>query len=1071
MEEKEFLEAAVRERLLTAAQVEECRRTQDEVARTGIRVTAWEVCGRKGWLTAEQVARLRGTKDYSKAVAFGAYTILSKIGEGGNGTVYLARKQGESRHVALKVLPQRLSANAEKAARFEREARVSIELSHPNLVKGYEFGRLHDRLYYAMEYVKGRVVADLVRERGPMSEKAAIQIAVQVARALAEIGRRGLCHRDVKPENIIIGEDGVARLMDLGLIKPVASDLVQLTQDGVAVGTLHYMSPEQVQGREVDIRSDIYSLGATLYFMLTGVKPFKGTVPVEIFQAQLAHDLEPARSLRPDLSEGVAILLETMMARDPADRPQDPNEVLADLAEALEGRAPARAPARPGLKEWLRHPRNRLIAAAAGAGLAALLVTFAALQLFGSGPPPPRTPPRPRPPEPIADEDPKAAEAEAEIRRSIREARFSQAAALLEKQGDGAAALREELRFAVEDQWLQTRLRVDRAIAERNNRAARAALLEFERAAGDIAAFPSKIAEERARIDRAEREHSMRVEALESFRVLEDSIRDYEAQGRHETALAFLEGARPSALQNPHLIQLLDERIELLRRRIAGKAAPPVAQRKPEEPPPPDSEIPPPPPAPPEPSSTAKAEADALWEKARSQFDRRDLNGAIRTLGELIKAEPEAARGYGLRARCFVERGNPVNAREDAAEAIRRDPNHGGAHLALGLLNVREGRRAEAIHDLTRAIAGDPASHEAYQARAEAFAAEGQWKLALRDLEEAERTDPAAGSRRIEVARRRVDWTEKTGELEEAARACEEWIRIAPGQTAPLLRRADLHMRLEWFDEARADYEAALKIEPRNSEAQKGKAAALKAAKAAVKPAPRPSDLRTEIRKSLEAHFNAARIQVQMTPDGRAMVNLTYDFFKPKQIEDFATQGVAPGSGFVEMDGTPDTPAALVFKGLLFGDFFARAELQFHADSDDKKIFGIRTASRPDVSGAGDGIGVSVGRPSRTPMPGGPMPSPRMIVWSTYLYRYGDSPGYPSTQIPTPIQMPFRTPQTLSLREPDPSGRGCSPTRCVRKPTCPATRGAFSGSRRSTKSGSAGSRSRARSRRIGSRTC
>ncbi|HLG42921.1 MAG TPA: protein kinase [Planctomycetota bacterium] len=1026
MDDKEFLQAAERQGFLTPVQIEDCLKTQEEVSRAGVKLAIWELCLRKGFLKPEQVSKVRGGE---VGFVFGPFTILSKIGEGGNGTVYLARKEGESRRVALKVLPQRLSSDSTKVARFEREARISIELSHPNLVKGYDFGRLHDRLYYAMEYVRGRVVAAHVRERGRLGEKAALQIALQIARALGEIHRRGLCHRDVKPENIIIGEDGVARLMDLGLIKSVANDILQLTQDGVAVGTLHYMSPEQAQGKEVDIRSDIYSLGASLYFMLTGVKPFKGTAPLEVMQSQLANELAPIASLRPDLPESTRRVIETMMGRAPEARYQTPAELQEDLSRVLEGEAPERAmnalPTAPPaaareqapLRPWWTVPKNALVLGGAAAA-ALFLIVWIVMGLAGGSAPPPPPPP---PPRVRAGEPPRPGDqAEKSIRGLLESGALREAADLLDRDApilglDRAERLRGELLSAAERAWASTAESVGDSIRRGDSRGARRSLDRFQESAGGMPEFARRLEAERTRVAEAERERAQEAETRESFRVLEDSIRELEERGRYESALAFMEAARPSVGGNPRLAVLVDKKIESLRKRIGGAApetAPsaggnPSAAREEAAPVPAGDPTAPPPPAP------ADQELEPVWARAKWLYDSGELDGAIRATGELLKLAPQDARALALRSRCFIDRGNLVNARQDAHAALKADSNQSLAHLVLALAALREGGRAEAIAELTRAIAGDPGSHEAYFLRADSFAAQSEWKLALQDLEEAERYDPRGAQRKLEYVQRRLQIRERMGDLEGAVRECEEWIKLAPDPTpTPLLRRADLCMRLEWFDEGKDDYEAALKLDPKNGEAQRGRSAALKAGRSAKRPAAQSSDQRREMRRALEAFFNAASTQVQIASDGRAYVNLVYDFSKPRQIQDFAAVGAAPAGGAVDLDGSTDRAAAMVFKPLVFGEFFARAEFQFMTETDSKKQFGVRTAASAEPESAGEGVGMTVGRAARAQISGTPYPV--YAAWYAYLYRYVQNPDYLNGYIPANV--PAKMPLTLSLQ-------------------------------------------------------
>jgi serine/threonine-protein kinase len=337
MGENDFVTKAITRGLINFDHVKECLKVQEAMAHEGHAVPIWEVLQLKGYLTPEQVQSLHSPQ---KGYAYGPYLITAKLGEGGMGVVYLARRQTDDAIVALKLLPQPFSDDSHAVKRFEREAVISIQLSHPNLIKGYEYGKINNHWYYVMEYVKGKTVARMIHESIALDERTSLKIVTQVAQALIATHQAGIVHRDIKPDNIIISEDGVAKLMDLGLAKQL-DGTTSLTQSGLAVGTPHYMSPEQIIGKhEVDVRSDIYSLGATLHHMLTGIQPFKGTNMMEIMNRQLSNELESPRKVRPGLSDSICRVLEKMMAGLPEDRYQTPGELLEDLSLVLSGKPP-----------------------------------------------------------------------------------------------------------------------------------------------------------------------------------------------------------------------------------------------------------------------------------------------------------------------------------------------------------------------------------------------------------------------------------------------------------------------------------------------------------------------------------------------------------------------------------------------------------------------------------------------------------------------------------------------------------------------------------------------------------
>src|SRR6267143_3274337 len=199
------------------------------------------------------------------------YKILEKLGEGGMGVVYKAEDTKLKRTVALKFLPQRLSASEQDKSRFIQEAQAASALNHPNVCTIHDIQEHDGQMFIVMEFVDGQTLEE---KKGTISLKQAIDIGIQIADGLAAAHEKGIVHRDIKPENIMIRKDGIAQIMDFGLAK--LRGVSRLTQEGSTVGTAGYMSPEQVQGQDADHRSDIFSFGVLLYELLTGQPPFKG---------------------------------------------------------------------------------------------------------------------------------------------------------------------------------------------------------------------------------------------------------------------------------------------------------------------------------------------------------------------------------------------------------------------------------------------------------------------------------------------------------------------------------------------------------------------------------------------------------------------------------------------------------------------------------------------------------------------------------------------------------------------------------------------------------------------------
>jgi serine/threonine protein kinase len=263
------------------------------------------------------------------------YEIVRPLGQGGMGAVYLARERSLERFVAIKVLRPELAEVRDGRERFRREARIAAQLSHPGIVPLHTFGEVDGIWYFVMGYVRGTSLAERLRLEGRIPADEAHRILTELADALACAHRSGVVHRDIKPANILLDADsGRAVLADFGVAKVDAGD-EQLTASGMAIGTPHYMSPEQVLGeRGVDERSDIYSLGAVGYIMLAGREPFEGGQVVQLMRRRIAHDAPPLASLVSPAAAALAGVVMRCLARDPAQRWPSARELGAALARA-----------------------------------------------------------------------------------------------------------------------------------------------------------------------------------------------------------------------------------------------------------------------------------------------------------------------------------------------------------------------------------------------------------------------------------------------------------------------------------------------------------------------------------------------------------------------------------------------------------------------------------------------------------------------------------------------------------------------------------------------------------------
>ncbi len=261
----------------------------------------------------------------------GNYDLVEKIAEGGMGTVYKARHRDSGEIVAIKVVAQHMVSNPVLLKRFEQEYNAAKQLNHPNIVRAIEYGVTGSTPYLVMEYVNGDSLGQKINRDGKLPEKDAIRLIAQVAQGLHRAHKEKLIHRDVKPDNILVTPDGQAKLTDLGLVKEIEADL-NLTRTGRGLGTPHFMAPEQFKNaKNVDPRCDIYSLGATLYMMVTGEMPFKSSGPLDAYMKKIENKLTPPRQLVPTLSERIDWAIRRSMSADPDQRPATCREFVEDL--------------------------------------------------------------------------------------------------------------------------------------------------------------------------------------------------------------------------------------------------------------------------------------------------------------------------------------------------------------------------------------------------------------------------------------------------------------------------------------------------------------------------------------------------------------------------------------------------------------------------------------------------------------------------------------------------------------------------------------------------------------------
>lgn len=263
------------------------------------------------------------------------YEILEEVGLGGMATVYKAKDHVLNRLVAVKVLKDEFTTDTDFIKRFNTEAQAAASLSHPNIVSIYDVGHEDENnLYYiVMELVQGKTLKEIINSEGVLSWKWAVNIAMQIASALELAHKNGIVHRDIKPHNIIITEDGIAKVTDFGIAKAVSNSTI--TAFGTTIGSVHYFSPEQAKGGFTDAKSDLYSLGVVMYEMLTGEVPFDADTPVSVALKHMQEEAKEPIELNPEIPTAVNQIVVKAMQKEPTARYQNATEMLHDLGKAL----------------------------------------------------------------------------------------------------------------------------------------------------------------------------------------------------------------------------------------------------------------------------------------------------------------------------------------------------------------------------------------------------------------------------------------------------------------------------------------------------------------------------------------------------------------------------------------------------------------------------------------------------------------------------------------------------------------------------------------------------------------
>ncbi len=335
--------------LATQTEIDFCREQQKQGSDANQR-TLTDLLIEHNFITVNQAKRIRKTVEDRKTSQIPGYQLISKLGKGAMATVYKARQVSLDRIVAVKVLPTKMSESADFVDRFYKEGRAAARLSHSNIVQAIDVGQAPEGYhYFVMEYLEGKTLYDIMQpppigEGRHFSEAEALDVTIQMAEALTHAHRRGLIHRDVKPKNIILTPQGVAKLTDLGLARATDDKQAAESEAGKAYGTPYYISPEQIRGDvDIDFRADIYSLAATMYHLVTGRPPFEAETPSAVMHMHLKQPLVPPDHINTALSAGVGEIIEVAMAKNRDERYASTEDMVEDLKLVRSGQPPVHA--------------------------------------------------------------------------------------------------------------------------------------------------------------------------------------------------------------------------------------------------------------------------------------------------------------------------------------------------------------------------------------------------------------------------------------------------------------------------------------------------------------------------------------------------------------------------------------------------------------------------------------------------------------------------------------------------------------------------------------------------------
>jgi serine/threonine-protein kinase len=376
-----LVQSAVANGLLTAEQVRECLTLHTQMAEQGTHERLIDVLVRKGYLSAEQLQKLQSGSEEKPDIP--GYEVERLLGRGGMGSVFKARQLSTGRIVALKILNPELGGQKHLIQRFIRESRTATQVHHRNLVTAYEAGEAQGVFYYAMEFVEGVGVDAMIRKEKQLEEKIALDITRQIALGLEALHQNRIVHRDIKPQNILVSKEGVAKLCDLGLARFEANENLALTATGTILGTPFYISPEQIEGpKDIDTRCDIYALGATLFAMLAGRPPYMAESAMGIIAKHMKDPIPDVRQYNRGVSERTAQLIIKCMRKSREERFRTPKEIVLAVDSILTPRAPTTTRVMRHPSSTMRFLTGRRSASSAPSGTLAVALL---LMLLGGG--------------------------------------------------------------------------------------------------------------------------------------------------------------------------------------------------------------------------------------------------------------------------------------------------------------------------------------------------------------------------------------------------------------------------------------------------------------------------------------------------------------------------------------------------------------------------------------------------------------------------------------------------------------------------------------------------------------